>query len=208
MTRVQESGYTFTVEADGRWLALPTAWEGDAADWAGDLVDQALVARGVEEPAVVRQLYVQSLAGLGEQLASRDREGGRLVAAYALVPGEDIVPVTAAELEVLPLEPGMTHEHLADGLTLPQEQRYTDPQLDEFETEAGVALRVKQVAVVEEPDGRSSAATLVAFVWPGPVDGTAVLLHAYFGSPVHAELHEDELDDLARSLTVTEVRSP
>ncbi len=74
-----------------------------------------------------------------------------------------------------------------------------------METAAGEAARLKQVAVVEADDGSSSAATMLAYVWPGPVEGTAVLLHAYFGSPVDAELYEGDLDELARSLTITEV---
>ena len=204
-----ESGFSFTVLADGRWIALPTSWEGDAADWATEAVEAALTVRSIDEPPAVRQLYVQSLAGLGEQLASRDRGGNELVAAYALVPGTDIIPVTTAELELMGLEPGTTLEQVVEELVLPAEQRFIEPVVGELETAFGVAVRVKQVAVVEEAsDGNHRAATLVLFVWPGPIEGTAVLLHAYFGSPVDAELFEQHLDDLARSLTVSEAVSP
>jgi hypothetical protein len=212
MTTAQEPGFAFEVQGDARWVQVPHPLVGDAGVWAAEVVQEGLRVRGVTEDEAVRMLYTQSLAGVAETISGRERPGAELVGAYLLVPGDDLVPVTAAELEVVACDPALGVDGFAEGLVLPADQRFGDPGTDTIQTRNGEAVRIEQLAIREataaaaaDGDQDQTVATLVAYVWPGPVAGSVVLLHAYFGSPVDAELCREPLDDLAGSLMVTEV---
>jgi hypothetical protein len=202
---MSESEFRFGVVGDERWIQLPVPLVGDAGDWAAGAVDRALAVREITETEAVRQLYIQSLAGLAETLVGRDRgEATELVGLYALTPERDVIPVTTAEVEITALDPREGLDRMAEDLVLPADQRFGDPDVSSFETASGDAIRVKQLAIVGD-EGEQSVVTMVVFLWPGPMEGTALMMHAYFGSPVDAELYEEDLDALAASMTVTEV---
>lgn len=213
MIRVQEDpDIEFRLEAGAQWIEIPLSWSGDAADWAAEAVDRALALRELAEPEAVRRLYIEGLAAFAEQTVARDRgDDVHLVGVYVLAPEQDVIPVTSAELACMPMDPEKGLDAFVEGLVLPSRERFGEPVVTTISTRNGDATRIKQLGIIDAPgdaDGDETeqrVVTLVLVVWPGPVDGLATVLHAYFGSPVDAELCEDQFDELARSLTVTQV---
>lgn len=189
------------VRLDQRWVELPVREDGDPGDWAARAVTDALRVRNRVEPPAILELYVQSYALLLERLrARRDGEAEYLAAAYALVSQDedDLLPVTAAELWAAgtPLD----RDRIVDGLVVGRGERFGEPVVSELAAPAGTALRLQQYVIVPDRDGQDLVETSVAFVWAGPVDGTSVLLTAWFASVVDGELYASVLDELASSL--------
>lgn len=206
MTAAGDAGAdtTLLVRLDERWIDLPVREDGDPGDWATGVVAEALRFRALREPPAVVELYVQSYALLVERLrARRDGDGASaaeyLAAAYALVSQDDLLPVVAAELWAAgtPLDV----ERIVDGLVVARGQRFGEPVVTELESPAGRAVRLKQYIVVPDATGQDVVETSVAYIWPGPLEGTSVLLTAWFGSVIDGELYEPVLDELAGSLS-------
>lgn len=192
------------VRLDERWVDVPVREDGDPGDWAAQAVAEGLRRRKLQEPPAIVALYVQSYALMVERLRAR-RDGDSasaaeyLAAAYALVSQDDLLPVAAAELWAAgtPLDV----ERIVDGLVVARGQRFGDPVVTELESPAGTAIRLKQYVIVPDSSGQDVVETSVAYVWAGPLDGTSVLLTAWFNSVIDGELYEPVLDELAASLT-------
>ena len=198
------------VSTDERWVDVPVWSDGDPGDWAEEVVERLLRRHGRSEPPAVRRLYVQSWALLVERLRAR-REGdvpdgaSHLAAAYSLVGPDtaDLLPVTTTELWAIGTPEG--RDAVADGLVAEPQRRFGDPVLREVSSPAGTAVRLQQYLVVPDSQGADTVETSVAYVWTGPVDGTVVLLTAWFASIVDGEVHEPVLDALAGSLAFVEL---
>lgn len=190
------------VQLDPRWIELPVQQPVEAGEWAAGAVAEALaVRRVVEEPRVERHI-VHTYAALLDQLRARaSQDGIELVGAYALVSPEDLLPLTVAELAVHRLEPGHSVDRFVDALVVAPSQRFSEPDVHEVATAFGTAVRVQQLRVVDEGEGRApSVQTSVVYVWPGPAEHLVTTMSAWYGSPVDAETSRPVLEELAVSL--------
>ena len=190
------TGSQVQLTVDEGWVDLPVRLDGDPGDWAAELVDRTLRERGTPEPNAVVQLYVQSWALLVERLrARRDGDAEHLGAAYALVSPDDLLPVAVAELWAVGTP--MSLDAVVDAAVVDAGSRVGEPVVSEVTAPAGTGVRVQQYVV---PSGSGAVQCSVAHVWPGPLEGTTVLLSTWFSSFVDAELYGPVLEQLASSL--------
>ncbi|MEX2289953.1 MAG: hypothetical protein WD794_06460 [Mycobacteriales bacterium] len=191
------------VALDPRWIELPVHEPVEAGEWAAAAVADALAVRGiVEDPRVVNlyvQTYAATLDGLRERTTAVD--GVLLAGAYALVGQAELLADTVAELAYVSMEGFDRFEDVVDSCVAPEVQRFADPDVSELDTAFGTAVRVQQLRIVDEGEGREpSLQTSVVYLWPGLAPGRAVMLSAWFGSPVDAETTRPVVDQLAASL--------
>lgn len=201
MTAAQEPA-RLQVLLDPRWIELPIATPVEAGQWAAEAVAEALALRGIVEPAPVVHLYVQTYAATLDSLRERAAtlEGMQLVGAYALVGQDELLADTVAELAHLPIEADR-FEDVVDSLVVPAEQRFAEPDISDLDTDFGTAVRLQQLRIVDEGEGRElSVQTSVVYVWPGLTPNWAVVLSAWFGSPIDADTTRPVVDQLAASL--------
>lgn len=204
MTAPQESP-RLQVLLDPRWIELPIATPVEAGEWAAEAVADALAVRGIVEPAPVVHLYVQTYAATLDGLRDRAAtlEGAQLVGAYALVGQDELLADTVAELAHLPVDEADRFEDVVDSFVVPAEQRFAEPDVSELDTAFGTAVRLQQLRIVEEGQGREpSVQASVVYLWPGLTPGWAVVLSAWFGSAVDADTTRPVVDQLAASLRV------
>ena len=187
---------------DPRWIELPVGAPVEAGEWAAEAVAQALSLRGiVEEPRVVH-LYVQTYAATLDRIRARvlEHDDVTVAGAYALVGQDELLADTVVELAYLPIGQDR-FEHFVDSFVVPADQRFCAPDVSELDTAFGTAVRLEQLRIVGEGDGREpSLQTSVVYLWPGRTAGRAVVMSAWFGSPVDAETTRPVVDQLAASL--------
>jgi hypothetical protein len=199
------------VRLDAGWIELPVTSDQDSGDWAKEAVAQGLKVRGVEVSGATRSLYTQAWAAVLDNLRTRaDAGDSMIVSAYGLVPGTDLLPVTIVEAHVAVLTDGRGVDGLVEDLVAPEESRFGPPDVSTSDSPAGQAVRLKQLLVVEGSSGTDGqngqvVHTSLAHIWPGPEEGTAILMTAYFDSPMDAELCLHEVDALAGSLDFAEL---
>ena len=187
---------------DPRWIELPVTSPVEAGDWAAGAVAEALAVRGIVEPARVVDLYVQTYAATLDGLRARalEHDDVTLAGAYALVGQDELLADTVVELAYLPIT-GDRFEDFVDSFVVPADQRFSAPDVSELDTAFGTAVRLEQLRIVAEGEGREpSLHTSVAYLWPGQAAGRAVVMSAWFGSPVDAETTRPVVDQLAASL--------
>lgn len=195
-----------SVQLDSRWVELPVRGGGEPGEWAARAVDELLRARDRALPRQERVVHEQTWAALLESLRARVDGGDvQLGAAYALLSDEDLLPVVVAEMAAVALTTSI--DGLVDSLVLPAERRFGEPAVETVATAAGDAVRLEQMVVVHRfdeagADEDPAVETSRFWVWPGPVEGTALVLSAWFSSPVDAELSGPLLDELAASVRV------
>lgn len=188
---------------DPRWIELPVLEHAEAGEWAAEAVAEALAIRGIddEDPQVLN-LFVQTYAVMLDNIRERAAalEGIRLVGAYALVGQDSLLADTVAELAYLSVEVDR-FEDFVDSFVVPADQRFSEPDVSELNTAFGTAVRLQQLRIVDEGEGREpSLQTSVVYLWPGSTAGWAVALTAWFDSPVDAETTRQVVDQLAASL--------
>jgi hypothetical protein len=190
-----------SVRLTSRWIELPVRGSVDSGEWASGAVETALALRELVERAAVRQLYVQSLAALVDQLRARaDGPGWQIGAAWALVADADLLPVTVVEAALHLMDGGTSLDGFVEQAVAAPELRFAAPELTELSTATGSAIRLQQLRVVGEHEAEPSVQTSVVYFWPGPAPDTALTLSAWFDSPVEAELSREVLDALAASV--------
>lgn len=203
------------VGLDARWLELPVqdgpVTESELDAWAGRLVAQALAGRGATLPPYHRMVLEQLYAATFESVRALSDDERQVLVSACLAPGADLDPVVTVNLSAVSLASGMPTDALVELLLVPEEQRWAEPDVDELATGAGSCLRIRQL-VLDPPGGpddeaaSSGLATSLLYVWPTAHDGIYLVLDAYFGSPAEAAVHQPDVDELARTLTVQEVR--
>ena len=194
------------VRLDGRWVELPVENQEDSGEWAAAAVAEGLAARSQDASTAVVALYTQAWAAVLDNLRERaDGGDSRLVTAYGLVPGDEMLPVTVVELHATALDDARGVDGFVEDLVAPEEMRFGPPDVSEVSSPAGDAARLRQLLVVTDRDGGQTVATSLTYVWAGPDEGTAVLMTAYFASPMDAELNTALVDEVASSLTYTPV---
>lgn len=192
------------VMLDPRWIELPIVTPVDAGEWAAEAVAEALAVRRIVEPAPVLHLYVQTYAATLDGLRERAStlEGAQLVGAYALVGQHELLADTVVELAHLPVDTDR-FEDVVDSFVVPADQRFAEPDVSELDTDFGTAVRVQQLRIVDEGEGREpSVQASVVYLWRGMTPAWAVVLSAWFGSPVDADTTRPVMDQLAASLRV------
>ena len=84
---------------------------------------------------------------------------------------------------------------------VPADERLSAPDVSELDTAFGTAVRLEQLRIVEQGEGREpSLQTSVVYLWPGLTSGRAVVMRTWFGSPVDAQTTRPVVDQLAASL--------
>ena len=195
--------YDVAVRLDARWLELPVQQQVDVSQWAEQLVSDAAAAREVEPSTDRRRVYEQTYAALLESTCAPTDDSQQLLAAYCLVPGEELLYTATAQLTAVSLATGMTQEDVVSELVVPEGERYGPPVVDELDTGFGTCTRVRQLLLAEPGgDDESGVWTSLAYAWPTEDDGIYLLLTASFASPVDAAVHEADVDALAQSLTL------
>lgn len=190
-----------SVTLDPRWIELPIRDDADTGAWAAAAVDAALALRELREPAAVRHLYVQTYAALVDRLRERaDAPGTQIGAAWALVADADLLPITVVEAALHLVDEGLSLDGFVEQVVVAPQSRFAPPDVTELSTDAGTAIRVQQLRIVDEAEAEPTVQTSVVHVWPGPEPDTALTLTAWFDSPVEAELSRTVLDALAASL--------
>jgi hypothetical protein len=194
------------VRLDGRWVQLPVEDHQDSGEWAAAAVTEGLAARSQDPTPAVVALYTQAWAAVLDNLRDRADDGDSLlVTAYGLVPGDEMLPVTIVELHTTALDDTRGVDGFVEDLVAPEEMRFGPPDVSEVTSPAGDAARLRQLLVVSDQNGGQTVATSLTYVWVGPEEGTAVLMAAYFASPMDAELNTALVDEVASSLTYTPV---
>ena len=189
---------------DPRWIELPIDTQVDAGSWAAEAVADALAVRGIVEPAPVVHLYVQTYAAILDSIRERAAaiEDVRLVGAFALVGQDELLADTVAELAYVPVDSDR-FDDVVDSFVVPAEQRFAEPDVSELDTDFGTAVRLQQLRIVPPDDSADpSVQASVIYLWPAQVPGRAVVLSAWFGSPVDADTTRPVVDQLAASLRV------
>ena len=119
-----------------------------------------------------------------------------------MVGQDELLADTVAELAHLPVDTDR-FEDVVDSFVVPAEQRFAEPDVSELETDFGTAVRVQQLRIVDEGEGREpSVQASVVYLWRGVTPDWAVVLSAWFGSPVDTETTRPVVDQLAASLRV------
>ena len=189
---------------DPRWIELPIATQVDAGVWAAEAVDDALAVRGIVEPAPVVHLYVQTYAATLDSIRERAAalEDVQLVGAFALVGQDELLADTVAELAHVTVD-SERFDDVVDAFVAPAEERFAEPDVSELDTDFGTCVRLQQLRIVASDDGgEPSVQASVVYLWPGQLPGRAVVLSAWFGSPVDADTTRPVVDQLAASLRV------
>lgn len=213
MTAALAPGEAYDVQLplDGRWLDIPVidgpTTEDEVSAWAGSLVEGAAQDRGAAplEPyrrMVLEQMYVAHL-----ELARNLVDDTRFVLLTScLVPGPDLMPVVTVNLSAVVVPHGLSRDDAIELWLLPEEQRFTAPDLDELDSPAGSCLRIRQL-VVGTPVGDGThelaeAGTSLLYLWPTQDENVYLLLDAYFTSESEAQAFESDLDAVAAGLTL------
>lgn len=197
------------VDLSGPWLELPVRGAVEPGAWAAEVVPALLEERVEPElvTSVLAATWARVLAGLR---ARADEPGLQLLGAFALLDDEGLVPVTVAEVTLLLREPhqlGRGLDAVVEDLVLPVARRFAPPDVAELATAAGPAVRLRQLAVVTERaedhplgPGDEEVQTSVSYLWQGPAEDVVLVLSAWFGSSVEAELTLPLLDQAARTV--------
>ena len=89
-------------------------------------------------------------------------------------------------------------------LSVPDE-RLAEPQdVDELETAAGPALRIRKRLVQDGEAGLSSVVDQLNYAWPDPVQGLVLIATTSFSDPLEMGRWTGEIDDLARGMSFAE----
>jgi hypothetical protein len=191
------------VALDQRWIEFPVQAGVDVDTWAAQTTDAVLTARGIDPRPELRDLCRIGWARGLEDLRSRaDADDSAIVGAFAFVPLDEVLPVVVVEAFAALLGENSL-DQFVESLIAPEHQRFGPPDVTDISTNAGDAVRLRQL-LIDETGPEPTVQTSLGFVWPGPQTGTVIVLSALFGSPVEAELCNQPVDDLARSLTVVE----
>lgn len=182
------------VAADSRWVPLALGDDVDAA--SAETAAEVLRVRDEDPPDPERLQDVTALvAGLSRHAREADDPDAPLVAAFALMPEAEPVPLTVASLRLV--EGWGSLDDAVAALVAPAEERYDEPVVDMLDTPAGRAARVSQRLVAPDASVREwlGAAWLLA-------DAEAtLLLSATFFDLVEAAEWADAFDDLVRAVS-------
>lgn len=199
------------VPLDARWLNIPVldgpVDEDEISSWAAELVTAAADDRGVGtvDPyrrIVLEQMYVAHLE-LARNLTGEDRF---LLLTSCLVPGPDLMPVVTMNLSAVQVPDSTTLDHVVELSMLPEDQRFGAPEVDAIDCAAGQCTRVRQLVVgPASPDEEvvlTTAGTSLLYLWPTADPAMYLVLDAYFADEAEAAAYEDDVDAVARGLTL------
>lgn len=197
----RDGGAEIRVALDERWVEFPVRDRVGALSWAAQTTDDVLAARGISGPPELLNLCRTAWTRGLEDLRRRADTGDSVIfTAFGFVPLDEVLPVVVVETFAAS-HGDDTLDRFVEDLVLPEYQRFGPPDVSELSTAAGDAVRLRQL-VIDDSGAEPTVQTSLAYVWPGPQEGTVLLLSALFASPVEAELCTEPVDSLARSLTV------
>jgi hypothetical protein len=189
--------------ADPRWLSIPLEPDIDVDSWAATSATQAFEVRETTPTEDELGLAAAVYAGLARnvQAAAADPEQP-LEGAFALVAGENVFPVTVATARRLTAA-GMSTDEIIGTLIAPADERYGEPDIDDFDTTAGTAYRVTQRMPVETEEGTQELHEWQAYLWHVEEAEAAVLLTVQFVDLIDAAVFDDSVRHLAEGVRIS-----
>jgi hypothetical protein len=190
-------GPTFFMRHDPRWHEIPLS--GDVQPWADAAARRAWDFSG-------RAVGQAKLASFATALASLCELARGVLPALAFVfTPEPWSGATALFLlTAAPFPSGDAADSRADVLALLSlpDERLAEPQdVDELQTAAGPALRVRKRLVHTDEAGLSAVIDELNYAWPDPVQGLVLIATTSFADPLEMGRWTGAVDDLARGMS-------
>jgi hypothetical protein len=190
-------GPTFFMRHDPRWHEIPL--DGDPQSWAESAARRAWDISG-------RAVGQAKLASFAAALASLCGLARAAQPALALVfTPEPWSGATALFLlTAAPFPSGDAPDSRADVLALlsiPDERLAQPDDVDDLETAAGPALRVRKSLVRTDPAGLPAVVEQLNYAWPDPAQGLILIGTTSFADPVEMGRWTGAVDDLARGMS-------
>jgi hypothetical protein len=192
-------GPTFSFRHDPRWHEVPLA--GDEQAWGHQAVRTAYDV-AAREPS---QAQLDSFGGNLAAMCGWVRTLAPALA-FVFIPEPWSGPTALVLVEISPL-PG---SDTADGgsraaalalLAVPDETLAEPPDVDDLDTGAGPAVRVRQRRLSTDGEGRRVVNEFLLYAWPDPERGLAIVASTNFPDLVEAGRWAGSVDDLARGMT-------
>jgi hypothetical protein len=195
-------GPTFFMRHDPRWHEIPL--DGDVQPWADAAARRAWDLSG-------REVGRAKLASFASSLASVCELARSALPALALVFTPEpwngataIFLLTAAPFPTASGDTGDSRAAVLALLSLPDE-RLAEPQdVDQLETAAGPAMRVRKRLVHTGEAGVSAVIEQLNYAWPDPVQELVLIATTSFADPLEMGRWAAAVDDLARGMSFAE----
>jgi hypothetical protein len=190
-------GPTFSVRHDPRWHELPM--DGDPQAWGDQAARAAWTVSGREPSAAQLQSFGAGLASLCDYVRTVEP-----ALAFVFTPEPWAGPTTLVLVTAAPLPSGNDGASRVAVLALlaVPDDRLAEPQdVDELDTAAGPALRVRQRRVQTDDTGRRAVTEHLLYAWPDPGQGMVLVASTSFPDLVEAGRWAGAVDDLARGMS-------
>lgn len=194
MSDTVAGGPSFFVQHDPRWHELPLT--GDVQAWADQAARGAWDRSGREPSQAQLSSFGAALASLCDYVRTVEP-----ALAFVFCPEPWAGPTTVAMVTAAALAPGDERESVLALLAVPDERLAEPQQVDDLETAAGGALRVRQRRVQEDEQGRRAVTEHLFYAWADPEQGLVLVATTSFPDLVEAGRWAGAVDDLARGMT-------
>jgi hypothetical protein len=188
------AGPTFFVRHDPRWHEMPMA--GDVDAWADQASRAAWDVSGREPSEAALRTFGEHLASLCEWTRTIG-----IPLAFVFTPEPWAGPTTVVMLLVETLPGDGTRDELATLFAVPEAALAEPQEVDDLDTDAGPAVRVRQRRVTVDDEGRRVVTEHLQYAWPDRAQGVAMVAVTSFGDLVAAGRWAGAIDDLARGMT-------
>jgi hypothetical protein len=190
-------GPTFFMRHDPRWHEMPL--DGDVQSWADAAARRAWDVSGREVGHAKLESFASGLASLcGSARAAEPA----LALVFTPEPWAGVTTVfllTAAPFSTG--DSGTGRDEVLALLSFPDERLAEPADVDDLETAAGPALRVRKRLVRTDPAGLSAVVEQLNYAWPDPKQGLVLIGTTSFADPVEMGRWTAAVDDLARGMS-------
>jgi hypothetical protein len=187
-------GPTFMVRHDPRWHELPL--EGDPQGWADAAARTAWDVSGRQPSEAQLRSFGGGLASLCELVRTAEP-----ALAFVFTPEPWAGPTTVVVLTAAPMPSSGSRADVLALLELPGEELAEPQDVDELDTDAGPAVRVRKRVVQVDGTGRRAVLEQLLYAWPDPVQGLVLVFSTSFPDLVEAGRWAGAVDDLARGMS-------
>jgi len=190
-------GPAFFIRHDPRWHELPL--DGDVQPWADAAARRAWEFSGREVGQAKLTSFAAALASVCELARST-----LPALAFVFTPEPWSGATALFLLTAAPFPSGDavdSRDEVLALLSVPDDRLAEPQEVDELETAAGPALRVRKRLVHTDNAGLSSVVDQLNYAWPDPVQGLVLIASTSFSDPLEMGRWTEAVDDLARGMS-------
>jgi hypothetical protein len=189
-------GPTFSFRHDPRWHEVPLA--GDEQAWGHQTVRAAWEVAAREPSQAQLDSFGGNLASMCVWVRTFEP-----ALAFVFIPEPWSGPTALVLVNVAPLPSGDGDSRAAvlALLAVPDESLAEPQDIDDLDTAAGPAVRVRQRRVSADDEGRRVVNEFLLYAWPDPEQGLAIVASTNFPDLVEGGRWAGSVDDLARGMT-------